>query len=138
MTNPEKQMENSIVEYLTVKGHYVQKIQSGVFFAFSYGTDGTKGKKRKITCAPSGTPDLFLCIASLFVAIEVKRDEKVSRHWERTVARYMESGEFAKSNRHIIDQFEIMKRIVSAGGIAICVGSIEELEHKLNFENIII
>lgn len=57
MSNPEKQVENKIKNYLASIGAYFEKIHGGSIYQ------------------ASGIPDILACYKGRFIAIEVKRPE---------------------------------------------------------------
>jgi Holliday junction resolvase len=96
----EKDIQKQIVDYLTIKGWYLIRVNSGAQFVES------KGKKRMIRLAPAGTPDIIACSPEgRFYGIEVKRP----------------------GNKPTQLQKETLQRITATGGVGMWVTSVDEL-----------
>lgn len=117
----EKEIQNSIVEYLELIGAYTKPINSGQIMAM-YGQ-----KTLMVKLADKGTPDILLCYKGDFIGIEVKKTEKIREHWLNTVERYKQTGAMAKSNHRIFAQNVHKEMIEKAGGIWYIVASLSEV-----------
>ncbi len=129
----EKQIEKSIIQYLKLKGFWVEKMQSGHVFV-----DGSKsgGKSRMINLGGSpGAPDILACINGRFVAIEVKKDEKTTKKWLRYD---LSKSQYIKGyDKRLEAQRRHRDQVLSNGGIHIITFSIEDLEGDLKHYNLI-
>lgn len=102
----EKDIQKSIVDYIHTIGGWAERVQAG---AIPTPTGGF------IRMARRGTPDILACISGKFIAIEVKINQKVIRHWEKNV------DPTAQAQHH---EQELIRR---AGGITIVTASIDDL-----------
>lgn len=97
----EADIQRSIIEYLTIKQHFVWRQNSGMF------TGEYKGKKRFIRAGIKGIADIIGVHARTghMIAIEVKR-----------------TGEFPTA-----EQFEFISHVKKCGGTAFIAYSLEDV-----------
>lgn len=102
----EKDIESACIEWLRWHRHWCQKVHSGSLLVTR------KDRTYRVKLADEGTPDIVACVHGRFVGIEVKRDEKARRAWERQ--------DEAQHLQH--------EGIAKAGGEVIVCCSVEEME----------
>jgi hypothetical protein len=104
----EQDILNQCLQWLQLKGYHVWRQNQGGMKA-SY-----KGKSRFIKfCSMPGVSDIIgFSPNATFVAVEVKRPGKETRS----------------------DQEDFLNRVREAGGIALCVHSLDELIRELEFD----
>jgi hypothetical protein len=102
----EHDIQNSIIDWLQIKGAYVLRVNSG-----ATKVEGNNGKERYIRMAPAGTPDIIACWpGGLFLGIEVK----------------------APGNEPTQKQRETLDLIRTTGGLDVVAYSIDDVEEALD------
>lgn len=122
----EKQVQNSIKEYLQRRGHWVQTIQCGKIKQLY-----RNGKTRFIHLAEAGTPDLIACINGKFLGIEVKKNPKEVETWTRKITKWLQYPINNGMYNREVGQYKQHEKIRKAGGVVAVVGSLEELKNDL-------
>lgn len=125
----ESPLQSAIIKYLDLRGHYPKRLQSGALpkiVRTKYGW-----KKYFIKLGDPGTPDILCCVGGLFVAIEVKRDEKELKHWHGQWERFQKSRILVKSAARCIAQHGDMARVLQANGIHIACADLETLQREI-------
>jgi hypothetical protein len=102
----EKEIQNSIISYLNIAGHYVWRQNSG-FFKHNYRTKSGIYKTSVIRSGVKGISDIIgIAKDGRMIAIEVKR----------------------KGNKPDVHQLAFLDEIRSRGGYAIVAYSLEDVE----------
>lgn len=119
-----------MLAYLHAIGVYAVKVHSGAMRKAYGRRDGTT-TEHWIKLAPEGTPDILACIHGKFVAIELKRDEKAVRAWDRAYERAI-VGRLTKENVRAMVQHQCHDAIRECGGVVIVCSSISELQADID------
>ena len=106
----EKQLENHLINYIRVKGGYVQKIQSGSLII------GAAGRQRRVKMADEGTPDLIVTYKGKAFFLELKKDEKAYKGWLAKCRNFDKTKKLTPYNKQAVTQRAQHKEIESAGG----------------------
>lgn len=111
-------IENQIKNFLSIRGAWVSKIQSGKI------TKQVNGKTYMVNMAEKGTPDMVGCYKGTFIAIEVKSSKEEVEKWIRYPLG--KKGKKVKFNSRTYWQKERSKQIIAAGGFYFLVSSLNE------------
>lgn len=126
MSGPEKEIENGILEYLRIMGHYCQKTHSGSLFV-------KKGPMTyRVKLCDEGTPDILAIIKTssgkgIPVGIEVKKDQAEIDEWHRHWEQHLATKTMKKSWERSIMQNRQHDLIRAAGGEVIVCCSVDEV-----------
>lgn len=130
MSGAEKGVENTLIEYLRIRGIYCQKQHSGSVFV----KKGPMTYRMKL--CDQGTPDISFGFQvngiKIWGGIEVKKDQEEIDEWERQWQKHLETKEMKTSWERSIFQHMEHEKIRSAGGEVIVCCSMEELDRDIN------
>jgi len=100
----EKELQAQIVQYLTLIGAKVIRVNSGAMSV----DNGGKRSYVRFNSAP-GCSDLIVCLRGKFIAIEVKRKNKKPTDLQKS---FLESITKAGGMAFVFDDFAMMKTMV--------------------------
>lgn len=126
MSGAEKGVENTLLEYLRIRGIYAQKTHSGSIFV----KKGPMTYKMKL--CDQGTPDIMACLKGRFLGIEVKKDQEEIDEWERQWEQHQKTKELKTSWERSVFQHMQHDLIRAAGGEVIVCCSMDELDRDIN------